>query len=90
MVSSALWNKFARADFQRAQNCTSPIGRVLFELFENPRVQIYSKVHEKIMRFLVNNIDAKISNQNSLLVNDIHEKPYKLYRPTFKNLKKKL
>ena len=47
MVLSAIWNKFERVGFQRVQNCTSqPVGRVQFELFENPLVEIYSKLHE--------------------------------------------
>ena len=43
MVSSAIWNKFERVSFQSSK-LHEPVGRVLFELFENSQVQIYSKI----------------------------------------------
>ena len=61
MSSSAIWKKFERVGFQKVQNSTSPTGRVLFELFENPWVQIFSKLHEEIIGFPFNNIHEKIS-----------------------------
>ena len=35
MISSAIWNKYARVIFQRLTNCTSPVRRVQFGVFEN-------------------------------------------------------
>jgi len=39
MVSSAIWNKFGPVGFRQVQ----------IELFEITRVQIYSKLHKKII-----------------------------------------
>ena len=56
IVSSAIWNKFEPVGFRRVQ----------FELFEITRVQIYSKLHEKIICFPINNIHEKIIATNKL------------------------
>ena len=40
MVLSAIWNKFWTSEFLTSE----PVGRVLFELFQNSQVQIYSKI----------------------------------------------
>ena len=72
MVSSALWNKFARAGFQKVQNCTSPQGECNLKFLKTCECKFIPKVHENTMWFLVNNIDAKISNQDSLFTNTRH------------------
>ena len=51
MISSAIWDKSARVNFSKdKQNCS----------LKNLRVLIYPKLHEKIMRLLVNIAHTKI------------------------------